>query len=95
MSDQVIQQSLDVGQAYPILGFAAVISIALAITNLLPIPALDGGRILFVLIEILRGKPLDPEREGMVHLIGLVVLLGLSAILIVNDLLNPISLGLK
>jgi regulator of sigma E protease len=95
MSNQVLQKSLDDGEAYPILGFAAVISIALAVTNLLPIPALDGGRILFVLIEILRGKPLDPEREGMVHLVGLMLLLGLSAILIVNDLLNPISLGLK
>ncbi|MEP7289366.1 MAG: M50 family metallopeptidase [Chloroflexota bacterium] len=93
MSGQVVQKSIDTREAYPILGFAAVISIALGITNLLPIPALDGGRILFVLIEILRGKPLPPEREGMVHLVGLVILLGLSAVLIVNDLINPINLS--
>jgi regulator of sigma E protease len=96
MGAQVTKQSIETGQAYPLLGFAAVISIALGITNLLPIPALDGGRILFVLLEILRGKPIDQEREGYVHYIGLMILLGLSALLIINDLINPIIIpGLK
>jgi len=92
VSGQILQNSIDIKQSFPILNFAAIISIALGITNLLPIPGLDGGRILFVLIEILRGKPMDPEREGMVHLIGLMLLLGFVAIFVVNDLLNPIVL---
>jgi regulator of sigma E protease len=73
--------------------FTALISIALGITNLLPIPGLDGGRILFVLVEIVRGKPMAPEREGLVHLMGFAFLLVLSIILIINDLVNPLSLN--
>jgi regulator of sigma E protease len=92
MSSQVILQSRRIGELYPILNFIAVISIALGITNLLPIPGLDGGRILFVIIELLRGKPMDPEREGLVHLIGLMLLLAFVAIFVVNDILNPIVL---
>jgi len=72
--------------------FTAFISIALGITNLLPIPALDGGRILFVVVEIIRGKPLAPEREGVVHLVGFALLIMLSVVLIINDIVNPISL---
>jgi regulator of sigma E protease len=87
----VIDQSIQQRQLGPILNFIAVISVALGFFNLLPIPALDGGRILFVLIEIVRGRPISPEREGMVHLIGLALLLSLSVIIILNDLLNPIT----
>jgi len=75
-----------------LLSFAALISVALGLTNLLPIPALDGGRILFQIIELVRGKPMDPEREGMVHFVGLMILLGLMVVLVINDLSNPISL---
>ncbi len=57
--------------------FTAFFSMNLGVINLLPIPALDGGRLIFILIEILRGKPLDPEKEGMVHLIGFVFLMAL------------------
>lgn len=75
---------------YPVLTMASFISVALGITNLLPIPALDGGRILFVLIEAIRGRRIEPEREGMVHVIGMLVLLILMAVLIVQDIINPI-----
>ncbi len=75
---------------YPILTMASFISIALGLTNLLPIPALDGGRILFVLIEAIRGRRIEPEREGMVHVIGMLVLLALMFVLIVQDIINPI-----
>jgi regulator of sigma E protease len=88
----VLRQSVERQTPNPILNFAALISIAVGITNLLPIPGLDGGRILFVIIELLRGKPMDPEREGMVHLVGIILLLGLAAIFIVNDLVSPIPL---
>jgi regulator of sigma E protease len=93
MGAQVIQDSLDAKQSYPIWRFAAIISIAIGITQLLPIPGLDGGRILFVLIELLRGKPMKPEREGMIHLVGLMLLLGFMLIFVVNDLFNPINLS--
>jgi regulator of sigma E protease len=72
--------------------FTALISIALAVTNLLPIPALDGGRILFVLIEIIRGRPMEPEREGLVHFVGFAFLLILVAITVINDIANPVIL---
>jgi regulator of sigma E protease len=75
---------------FPILRFAAIISVALGFTNLLPIPALDGGRILFVLIEAVRGRRVEPEREGMVHLVGMVVLLGLMLLIIIQDIVNPV-----
>jgi len=77
---------------FPFIRFAAFISIILGLTNLLPIPALDGGRILFILIEAVRGKRVDPQREQWVHAIGMIVLLGLSAVIIVMDVVNPISL---
>jgi regulator of sigma E protease len=68
----------------------AFINVALGLTNLLPIPALDGGRIFFVLIEAVRGRRIEPEREGMVHVIGMLVLLGLMVLLVVQDIVNPI-----
>lgn len=88
----VLERSRDQGVAYPFLGFTALISIALAVTNLLPIPGLDGGRILFVLIELLRGKPMEPEREGVVHIIGLVFLLSLMVVVVFLDIVDPINL---
>ncbi len=89
----VLEQSLDEKAMYPIALFAAMISIALAVTNLLPIPGLDGGRILFVVIELIRGKPMEPEREGAIHFIGLLLLLGLIVLTVVNDIVNPIDIG--
>ena len=65
-------------------------SLALAVTNLMPLPALDGGRMLFVLIEIIRGRRISPEKEGLVHFMGMTMLLGLMAVLVVQDLIDPI-----
>lgn len=75
---------------FPILWFTGIISVALGFTNLLPIPALDGGRIMFVLVEAVRGRRVEPEREGMVHLVGMLVLLGLMVLIIIQDIVNPI-----
>ena len=59
-----------------IVPLAAMLSISLAIFNILPIPALDGGRLMFVLLEwVRRGKRIPPEKEGLVHLVGFVVLI--------------------
>ena len=69
-----------------VLHFMAVISINLGIINLFPIPALDGGRILFMGIELVRRRPLDPEKEGLVHLVGFVVLMVLMVFIIFLDI---------
>lgn len=90
MAGQATQQSVETGNATYLLSLAGVISVALGFTNLLPIPALDGGRLLFVLIEAIRGRRIEPEHEGMVHAVGMVLLLGLMVILIVQDVVNPI-----
>ena len=88
---EFLQASIEQSQPVIILDYIALISIALGLTNLLPIPALDGGRILFVLIEMVRGRPIPPEREGVVHLLGLIFLLSLTVVVIINDILNPIT----
>ncbi|MED3653384.1 RIP metalloprotease RseP [Heyndrickxia sporothermodurans] len=66
--------------------WAALLSINLGIMNLLPIPALDGGRLLFFGIEALRGKPIDRQKEGMVHFIGFMLLMLLMIIVTWNDI---------
>lgn len=66
----------------------AFISINLGIMNLLPIPALDGSRILFLLLEAVRGKPIDPEKEGMVHLVGFGLLIFLMLLVTYQDILR-------
>jgi regulator of sigma E protease len=68
-----------------------LLSLNLGILNLLPLPALDGGRLFFVLIETLRGKPISPQREGLVHLLGLVMLLGLMFFIAFLDIDRLIS----
>ncbi len=66
----------------------AIISLNLAILNLLPIPALDGGRLLFLFVELLRRKPMPAEKEGMVHFVGLVALMALSIFLMYRDIIK-------
>ena len=85
-----LQQSIEWGLAFPVLQTAALISLALGLTNLLPLPALDGGRILFVLIEAVRGQRIAPEREAVIHFVGLAILVGLMALVMLQDLVDPI-----
>ncbi|MBE0450182.1 MAG: RIP metalloprotease RseP [Clostridia bacterium] len=82
-----------IGQAseqgfWNLLFIAAYISINLGIVNLLPFPALDGGRIVFVVIEMIKGKPIDREKEGYVHFIGIVILMALMLFLVFRDISN-------
>ncbi len=75
-----------------LLSFAALLSINLAILNILPLPMLDGGRIFFVVLEIVRrGKRVSPRREGLVHLIGFVAILGVVVLMSVFDIQRIIS----
>ena len=88
---EFLQRSMTEGPGL-MLHFVALISIFLGISNLLPIPALDGGRIVFVIIEVLRGKPVDPRIEARVHQIGILLLLALGVVIMAYDLINPPSL---
>lgn len=69
----------------------ALITINLGIVNLLPLPALDGGRLLFCLIELVRRKPVKPEHEGYVHVAGMVLLFGLMIFATFNDIMRLIK----
>ncbi|TQR07263.1 RIP metalloprotease RseP [Psychrobacillus soli] len=66
--------------------WAALLSINLGIMNLLPLPALDGGRLLFFLFEAIRGKPIDKQKEGMVHFVGIMLLMVLMVVVTWNDI---------
>nr|WP_106784257.1 RIP metalloprotease RseP [Lysinibacillus timonensis] len=71
---------------FQLMNWAALLSINLGIMNLLPLPALDGGRLLFFGIEALRGKPIDRQKEGMVHFVGIVLLMILMVVVTWNDI---------
>ncbi len=93
---QVVGESYDLaeknyGTSYAILTMLKIVvllSVNLGIMNLLPIPALDGGRLVFMLVEVVRGKPVPPEKEGMVHFAGLVVLMVLMVFIMYNDIMR-------
>ena len=68
------------------LNIAILLSANLGVMNLLPIPALDGGRLVFLIIEAIRGKAIDPEKEGMIHMIGLMALMVLMVFVMFNDI---------
>ena len=69
-------------------GLTAFISIMLAIVNLLPIPALDGGHVLILLIEMLIGKDINPKILGYIQVVGMVLLFGLFILANVNDVIR-------
>lgn len=71
---------------FNLMNWAAILSINLGIMNLLPLPALDGGRLLFFLFEAIRGKPIDRQKEGMVHFVGIMLLMVLMVVVTWNDI---------
>jgi regulator of sigma E protease len=83
----ITKQMSDLGLVY-ILQFAALLSVNLAIINALPIPALDGGRILFVIIEKLKGSPIKRSTEGVIHQIGFLLLMFLMVFITTRDILK-------
>ena len=85
----VVTESKSDGVLYVILNlinWSVMISANLGIMNLLPIPALDGGRLVFLIIEAIRRKPVPREKEGMVHFIGIVLLMVLMVVIMANDI---------
>lgn len=73
-----------------VLRLLVLISASLGIMNLMPIPAMDGGRLAFMLVEVIRGKAIAPEKEGLIHFVGLILLFGLMILLTYNDITNLI-----
>lgn len=68
------------------LNWVILLSANLGVMNLLPLPALDGGRLVFLIVEAIRGKGIDPEKEGMVHFIGICLLMALMVVIMFNDI---------
>ena len=88
-----IDETIEVTKPYGIptmvltmINFAILLSVNLGVMNLLPIPALDGGRLLFLLVEVVRGKPIPPEKEGVVHFVGFVVLMMFMVFVMYHDI---------
>lgn len=87
---QLTGQFVQVG-TYAVLSFVALLSLNLAILNILPFPALDGGRLFFILIELLTGKKVNQRFEGYAHAIGMAILLGLIALVTLHDIFRLIT----
>lgn len=86
--DETYQQSKGYGAVVVLmqmLNIGILLSANLGVMNLLPLPALDGGRLVFLIIEAIRGKRVMPEKEGWVHAVGMVLLLALMAFVLFND----------
>jgi regulator of sigma E protease len=91
-TSQATAETVRSGWWFPLLYMAATLGAGLGVANLLPIPGLDGGRLVFVLIEMLRGRRISPEREGMIHLVGMGLLVSLVVVITYFDILNPVNL---
>ncbi len=94
VTSDVWNQGMTVSPLVAILGMlniAGILSVNLGVFNLLPIPALDGGRIFFSLIEMIRRKPIDPEKEGMVHTVGFLLLIILMVVVLYNDIVRLVG----
>ena len=91
---QVAAQGKTFGESLlNIIWIMALISVNLGIVNLLPIPALDGGRLLFLLIEGIRRKPVNPKYEGWVHVAGFVLLIAFMIFVTYNDIVKLVTGG--
>lgn len=89
MIDSTVEQSKAYGISTVIINIlymSILLSANLGIVNLFPIPALDGGRLVFLIIEAIRGKPINREKEGMVHLAGLMLLMVLMVVVLFHDM---------
>ena len=69
-----------------LLNWTILLSANLGVMNLLPLPALDGGRLVFLIVEAIRGKKIDPNKEGFVHMIGILLLFALMFVVMFNDI---------
>jgi regulator of sigma E protease len=86
----LVGEAAQIGTVF-LINFAAYLSINLGILNLLPIPALDGSRIVFSVVEAIRRKPMEPEKEGFVHWLGFLFLMLLIVLVTFNDIVRLIK----
>ena len=89
--DDVYQSSVPAGAAAVVLNlmnFGTFLSANLGVVNLLPIPALDGGRLIFLIVEAIRRRRIPPEKEGMVHFAGFALLMVLMVVVMYNDIMK-------
>ncbi len=84
---RIIGRAARLGFPY-LLNMAAIININIGLFNLIPIPALDGSRLVFLAIEGVRGKPLDPDKENMFHMVGFALLMLLALVVAYRDIIN-------
>ena len=91
ITSQAAQETISTGWLFPLLSIAGMLSAGLGLANLLPVPGLDGGRFVFIVLEAIRGRRVSPEREGMIHFAGIVFMLSVVAIITYYDLLSPVS----
>jgi regulator of sigma E protease len=91
VAGQAATAVIQTGWWFPVLLITGAFSAGLAVANMLPLPALDGGRLLFVFIEAVRGRRIQPEREALIHLVGMAVLLALMVTISFYDLLVPLA----
>lgn len=94
MVGEIVDEASDQGIRVVLLslaGFCILISTNLGVMNLLPLPALDGGRLVFLLIEAVRGKPIPKEKEALVHFVGMALLMILMVFVLFNDVRNIFS----
>lgn len=89
-SDRAVLNALDWNEPFPVIYLAGWLSLAVALTNLLPLPALDGGRILFVLVELARSRRIQPKTEKLIHALGMIGLLALMLALSARDVIDPL-----
>ena len=93
LTSQAARQLVDTGGWFPLLHLTATLSAALAAINILPLPGLDGGRLLFIIIEALRGKRLDPSKENLIHFVGIALMLMLILVVTYHDITAPYPPG--
>jgi len=90
LTSEAVDYAVNTGFWYPVFILTGLFSAGLSVANMLPIPALDGGRLFFVILEGIRGRRVPPEREAAYHFVGIVVLLTLMVIISLNDILSPL-----
>lgn len=92
--DDIYTESKQDGAYYVwlnMLNFAILLSANLGVLNLIPFPALDGGRLLFLIIEAIRRKPIPPEKEGIFHFVGFALLMLLMVVVMYNDIVKLVA----
>ena len=88
IADSTAQGPTAKDKLFTALTLLSFITINVGVFNLLPVPALDGGRLFFIVIEMIRRKPINPKKEGIIHTVGLVILLLFMAIVSISDIIK-------